>query len=310
MGKNMECIWVVGKTPESENFCKEIAGMAGVDPKSITCLDELTSENLRKLPASVTPVFFFFPSSGDTAWISWFVALARLESYTLYVDCGLSGLDYWRTSSEEVAGRLFHVFSFRRMRWWARGIKRGVDIIVSVLCLILLSPLFLFCMIKVRKSSPGPIWYTQERVGKDFREFKILKFRSMYQNAENGAPALSNDGDRRITPWGNVMRRYRIDEIPQFWNVLKGDMSLIGYRPERSFFIRKIEEKAPYYHLLMAVRPGISSLGITRFGYAVNVEQMLVRLNSDMEYLSHVSLKEDMKVIGMTLEVVLKGLGK
>lgn len=309
MGKNMECIWVVGKTPESENFCKQIAETAGIEPKSITYVEELTTGSLRELPASVTPVFFFFPA-GDTSWISWFIALARLESYTLYVDCGLSGLDYWATPSQEVAGREFHVFSFRRMRWWARGIKRSMDVIVSIWCLILLSPLFLFCMIKVRKSSPGPIWYTQERVGKDFREFRILKFRSMYQDAENGSPALSNDGDSRITPWGNVMRRYRIDEIPQFWNVLKGDMSLIGYRPERSFFIGQIEKKAPYYHLLMAVRPGISSLGITRFGYAVNVEQMLVRLNSDMEYLSRLSLKEDLKVIGMTLKVVFKGLGK
>ena len=193
---------------------------------------------------------------------------------------------------------------------WLRVVKRSMDVIASFLVLLLCSPLYLFVAIRVWLSSEGPIFYKQERIGRYGKPFMIYKFRSMYLDAEKGGPQLSSDTDDRCTPWGRVMRKYRLDEIPQFWNVLKGDMSLVGPRPERQFFIDQIAQKDPRVHKLHKVRPGITSWGQVQYGYASNVEEMIERLKLDLIYIENLTLSLDIKIMIHTVLVILKGSGK
>lgn len=190
-----------------------------------------------------------------------------------------------------------------------RNLKRAGDIVVSALALIVLSPLFLALAIAIKRDSKGPVFYSQERVGLRKKPFRIHKFRTMKTDAEANGPTLSSANDRRITKVGRVLRKYRIDELPQFWNVLKGDMSIIGPRPERDFYIRQIMKQAPYYTLIHQVRPGITSLGMVKHGYASNVDEMIERLQYDLVYLENISLTVDLKIILYTISTVLNGRG-
>ncbi len=193
---------------------------------------------------------------------------------------------------------------------WQSNIKRLVDIIGSIAAIIFLLPLYIIAAIGVKLSSKGPIFYSHERIGRYGNPFTIYKFRSMKQNSEKNGPALSSHNDPRITKFGKFMRKSRLDELPQFYNVIIGDMSLVGPRPERQFFIDKIVEVAPHYIHLLKVRPGITSWGQVKFGYAENVDEMVERLKYDIIYIENMSLYVDLKIIIYTVKIILKLEGK
>jgi exopolysaccharide biosynthesis polyprenyl glycosylphosphotransferase len=190
-----------------------------------------------------------------------------------------------------------------------RNLKRLADIISAALALILLSPLFLIVAIIIRRDSKGPVFFSQWRIGRSGKPFRIIKFRSMRTDAEQDGPRLSSTMDRRITKVGRYLRKYRIDELPQFWNVLKGDMSLVGPRPERDYYIRQIMDIAPYYSKLLQVRPGITSWGMVKYGYASTVFQMVERMRYDLMYINNCSIAVDLKILGFTVRTVLTGKG-
>lgn len=189
------------------------------------------------------------------------------------------------------------------------NLKRISDIIVSIIALIILSPLLLILSILVKCDSKGPIIYKQTRIGYHKKPFNIYKFRSMKVDAEANGPTLSTLDDPRITKLGKLMRKYRLDELPQFWNVVIGDMSLVGPRPEREFYIKQIITKAPYYSLIHQVRPGITSWGMVKFGYASNVDEMISRLKYDLLYIENVSFAVDLKILFYTIHTVFTGKG-
>jgi len=200
--------------------------------------------------------------------------------------------------------------SFDFMPPWQLSLKRFLDIVLSVIAIIILSPVYLFCTIGVKLSSKGPAFFTQERIGINGKTFMIPKFRSMILGAENGTPLLSSKNDARVTPFGRMMRKTRLDEIPQFVSVLKGEMSLVGPRPERQYFIDQIAKRAPHYRLLLKVKPGITSWGQVKYGYAENVDQMIERQKYDILYLENMSLAMDIKIMAYTLLTVMKGSGQ
>ena len=204
----------------------------------------------------------------------------------------------------------FIVINNRLMPEWQYSLKRIFDIVISLFALILLSPVYLVTAIIVRSTSPGPVFYAQERIGHLGKPFKMHKFRSMYVDAEQAGPALSKDDDPRITPFGRFMRKVRLDEIPQFYNVLRGTMSLVGPRPERQFYIDQIVKRAPEYMLLQRVKPGITSWGQVKYGYASNVDEMVERLRYDLLYLDNMSLTTDLKILLYTVIIIFQGRGK
>lgn len=192
---------------------------------------------------------------------------------------------------------------------WQQNVKRLLDILFSGMILLLGSPLFLYIAIRVKISSSGSVFYRQERIGYHGKPFNIIKFRTMYENSESGEPLLASVDDARITPIGRIMRKYRMDELPQFINVLKGDMSIVGPRPERKYFIEQILQQAPYYSLIHKVRPGITSWGMVKYGYADSVEKMVARLNYDIIYLENISLVIDFKILIYTIMTIVSGKG-
>ncbi|MBN1143105.1 MAG: sugar transferase [Bacteroidales bacterium] len=214
-----------------------------------------------------------------------------------------------RVRMSSILGTPLISVSHNLMPAWQENMKTFMDYLVASLALIITLPLNLFLIAGIKLSSKGPVFYSHERIGRYGKPFSIYKFRSMYVDAEKGGPELSSKNDDRITPFGRFMRKSRLDEIPNFFNVLKGEMSLVGPRPERKYFIDQITQNAPHYLHLLKVKPGITSWGQVKYGYAENVDQMVQRLKYDLIYLDNMSLYVDFKIIIYTILTIIKRTG-
>ncbi len=189
------------------------------------------------------------------------------------------------------------------------GIKRLADILISMLALLILWPVFLIITLIIAIDSKGPVFFLQDRIGKNGKPFQIIKFRTMRINAEENGPQLSNPMDKRVTRVGKPLRRYRVDELPQFINILRGEMSLVGPRPERAYFIEQISQQTPDFPVLLQMRPGLTSWGQVKYGYASTVEEISRRMQFDLYYINHFSLLFDLKIILHTIKIVFSGKG-
>lgn len=214
-----------------------------------------------------------------------------------------------KTSFGNVAGEPLIDISRPDISPMTAACKRASDIVGSIIALILLSPVMAITALAVKLDSKGPVFFLQERVGLHKRKFRIIKFRTMRPDAEDEGPALSSVNDARVTRVGHFLRKYRLDELPQFVNVLLGDMSIVGPRPEREYYINQIVKRVPYYSLIHCVRPGITSWGMVKYGYATDVDQMVERLSYDLLYIENISMGVDLKIVAYTVKTVLTGRG-
>lgn len=194
------------------------------------------------------------------------------------------------------------------MSWIERFAKRSFDLIAALVGLLLLSPAMLIVYIMLKRQGDGPVLFKQERIGLHAKPFYILKFRTMkVDSEEKGVPQLAQKGDDRLTPVGKFLREHHLDELPQLWNVFVGDMSFVGPRPERQFFIDKIMAENPDYQYIFMMRPGVTSMATLYNGYTDTMEKMLIRLQMDLDYLQRRSLWLDIKIVFTTAKFIVNG---
>lgn len=248
--------------------------------------------------------------SHDFKKIERVLAIIRQKNVTIRLLPDMNAILEGTVKTDNIKGLPLITLSNRLMPVWQNVMKWVFDKVVALLALLLFLPIFPFVALAVKLGSKGPVFYFQTRVGKGRKPFKMVKIRSMYVDAEHGGPALSSDNDPRITPFGKFMRKWHIDEVPQFVNVLVGDMSIVGPRPEREFFINQLVKVAPHYTHLFSVRPGITSWGMVKYGYAENIDQMVERLQYDILYLENISFWVDLKIVAYTVKAVFTGNGK
>lgn len=238
------------------------------------------------------------------------ITFSKQYSLTLNIPGQLTDILKGQVTIDEIDKPPFVVIHSSGIPFIQAFAKRLLDIVLSIMGLLLMFPILPFIAYSIKKSSPGGVFFVQERIGRNGVPFKMFKFRTMYEDAEKGIPALSSANDPRITKAGRRLRQWRLDELPQLVNVLLGNMSLVGPRPEREYYLEKILERAPYYSLVLKVKPGITSLGMVKFGYAENIEQMILRLRYDVLYVENQSLLLDVKILFYTIGTLLKGEGK
>ena len=313
---------IVGSGPEARAFADklnsmksalgyDIKGFVNIPEETPTCDDCIKLDSIEDVcRAQGIKELVVVPSTRDENTLLHTInKLYKLGLPIKVQPVHLGGLPFKMRISDMVGDPLVDISS-SNLGECGKNLKRFMDIVISLLALILLSPLYLIIGLMVKFDSQGPVFYLQDRVGLHNKPFRIIKFRTMVSDAEvDGQPRLTQDDDPRITRIGRFMRKYRIDELPQFLNVLLGDMSIVGPRPERRFFIDQITQREPSYALLHRVRPGITSLGMVKYGYAQNIDQMVERLQYDLLYLENMSLLNDCKILVYTVKIVFTGRG-
>jgi len=213
--------------------------------------------------------------------------------------------------TQQIAGMPLMEINLEYTNWYQRGLKRILDLLITIPLLLAFIPLAIIVATFIKLESKGPIFYLQVRVGRDFRKFKTIKFRSMLHNAEDETgPKWAELNDPRITKVGKILRRFRIDEFPQFVNVLKGDMSIIGPRPERPYFVEQLSKEYPLYHRRLSVLPGISGWAQIKQSYDQNYDDIRQKLKYDFYYIENISFGLDLKIMISTIWVMFSGQGR
>lgn len=294
----------------------KIVGFIGEDPKIKEFLEmkilgnSLSLEKVAK-DYNIDDIVVTSPSTGNK------------DLNKALVKCKMQGISIYDmgTFYEYLMGRLPIVYIEERWLLYSNGfdklgskinkrIKRFIDVLKSSLLLIITSPIGIIISIIIKMSSKGPVFLIQERIGENQRPFKLIKFRTMVSDAEKGKPVWAEDNDPRVTKIGKILRKTRLDEWPQLINVIKGEMSLVGPRPEREFFVRKLVEKIPFYSLRFSVKPGLTGWAQINYRYGASEQDALEKLQYELYYIKNMSLFLDLRILLKTMRIILFGMGR